>query len=243
MRGLLPLERGDLVLDCSIGVDTIELIKWVAERGAMMINSAIEDWLPDGWTPPENEFDESMIKMHSDLVASVAEYDTSRFGALVSMGCNPGNVSLWTKVAIDFMGDSFLSGRAREGTYAERARDLGVETIHVSEWDSQTSERVRRDGEYCNTWSTDSAAFYKEGMGPSEMGIGSHERLPAYMFVAGGRTATFGVVNAPGFEVNAKTIVPMGGLVEGYIVRHDESFTINRSLSVGGYSPSVYYVY
>jgi homospermidine synthase len=78
-------------------------------------------------------------------------------------------------VGIDFLGDCFLSGRARLQTYAERARALGIETIHVSEWDSQISRRVRQDSEYCNTWSTDSAAFYKEGMGPSEMGVGSHE--------------------------------------------------------------------
>jgi homospermidine synthase len=67
--------------------------------------------------------------------------------------------------------------------------------------------------------------------------------LPRDMFVPGGRTRTFGVVNAPGFEVIAKTITPMGGLVEGYVVRHDESFTISRSLTSGDYSPSVYYVY
>lgn len=100
-------------------------------------------------------------------------------------------------------------------------------------------------------------------MGPSEMGFGSHETVeatnreaklhsyidstsraePSLLWVEGGELDHFRVVNAPGFETRCKTLVPLRGVFEGYVVRHDESFTINRFLSRGTYAPSVYYVY
>lgn len=35
----------------------------------------------------------------------------------------------------------------------------------------------------------------------------------------------------------------MAGVVSGKVIRHDESFTLSRYLTVGDWSPSVYYVY
>ncbi len=57
----------------------------------------------------------------------------------------------------------------------------------------------------------------------------------------------FAVWNYDGFEMSALTVMPMEstGVVRGYIVRHDESYTIGRALesSDGTYAVSVYYVY
>ncbi len=232
------------------------------ENGALFVNSAIEDWLPDGWTPPKDPMDECMVTMHRELVEASEALGEPRTSVLVSMGCNPGNVSLWTKFGLDYLAARFRSEKDF-GSYAEMAESLGVETIHVSEWDSQTSVRTKARGEYCNTWSGDSAAFYKEGMGPSEIGFGSHETLDladvggfkretietidttnaTRMWINGGAKEHFRIVNAPGFETKCKTLVPLRGVFEGYVVRHDESFTINRFLTRGAYAPSVYYVY
>jgi homospermidine synthase len=103
-------------------------------------------------------------------------------------------------------------------------------------------------GEYWNTWSSDSAAFYKEGVGPAETGWGSHESNDWNEgdFVRGGADEwNFRVWRAPGLCMEAETVLPMAGRVRGMVVRHDESFTIARALSdeATGYSPSVYYVY
>jgi homospermidine synthase len=65
---LLPVKEGDLVVDLSIGTDTLTVAGMCVERGAFFVNSAIEDWLPDGWTPPENILEESMYYAHTSLL-------------------------------------------------------------------------------------------------------------------------------------------------------------------------------
>lgn len=95
-------------------------------------------------------------------------------------------------------------------------------------------------GEYWNTWSTDSAAFYKEGVGPSETGWGSHETRGGDVVF---ETEGFRVWKTPGFCMTCETVLPVAGRVRGMIVRHDESYTIAKYLSSPGWSPSVYYVY
>lgn len=163
------------------------------------------------------------------------------------MGCNPGSVSVWLKAGLEFLSARF----GFEGDYADIAMAAKVQTVHVSECDTQRCAKPRPAGEYWNTWSSDSTAFYKEGVGPSETGWGTHEskQFGAGDFVKGGADVEgFRVWRADGFCMEVETVLPLAGRVRGMVVRHDESFTLARFLSVerGGkrvYGPSVYYVY
>lgn len=86
-------------------------------------------------------------------------------------------------------------------------------------------------------------------MGPSESSLGVHETImrDESLFCPGGLMDHFAVWNYSGFEMTALTVVPYESLqvVRGYIVRHDESYTIGRAMTSedGSYAPSVYYVY
>lgn len=237
------LGAGDLVVDCSVGVDTVAMIELCMERGALFVNSAIEDWMPDGFYDPENDMEESMYYLHGRLHAIQAKTSS----ALVSMGCNPGSVSVWVKLGLEMLAARFMP-LAKPKSYSAIARRVGVETIHVSESDTQVCAEPRPVGEYWNTWSSDSAAFYKEGVGPAETGWGSHESdswVPGD-FVEGGEDVwNFRVWRTPGLCMEAETVLPMAGRVRGMVVRHDESYTIAQTLSDSSvqYSPSVYYVY
>jgi homospermidine synthase len=123
--------RGDLVVDCSVGVDTVAAIELCMERGAMFINSAIEDWMPDGFYEPESEMEESMLFLHGRL-RRIGGKESS---ALVSMGCNPGSVSVWCKLGLEFVAASRWPLKEWK-SYGEMARLLGLETVHVSECDT-----------------------------------------------------------------------------------------------------------
>jgi len=92
------------------------------------------------------------------------------------MGCNPGSVSVWLKVGLEWLAHERLGGMG-DMSYAQVAKTLGVDTIHISECDTQTTRSKRPAGQYWNTWSTDSRAFYKEGVGPAEMGFGNVETI------------------------------------------------------------------
>ncbi len=125
---------GDIVVDCAVGIDTGAVASLCVERGAMFVNSAIEDWISDPFELSENLMDESMVGMHTHLSRTVARQSGSGC-ALVSMGCNPGSVSVWTKVGLEWMARAVL-GSERFDSYAQMSERLGVETIHVSECDT-----------------------------------------------------------------------------------------------------------
>jgi len=63
------------------------------------------------------------------------------------------------------------------------------------------------------------------------------------MFLPGGVTEGYRVFAWPGFEMMCRTMLPMGGVQRGYMVRHDENYTLSRYLTTDSYRPSVYYVY
>ena len=133
---LSRVREGDLVVDCSIGCDTVALIELCMERGALFINSAIDEWTDDVMCRSKNREEDSMWWMHKRLHS----IRSRRSSALVSMGCNPGDVSLWCKAGLEYM---WLMQRGvdvprREGKvmYGEMAKDMGVETVHVSECDT-----------------------------------------------------------------------------------------------------------
>jgi len=66
------LAEGDLVVDCSVGIDTAQVAAFCLERGAMFINSAIEDWICDPFALSPNLIDESMVAMHTHLSRSLS---------------------------------------------------------------------------------------------------------------------------------------------------------------------------
>ena len=52
MRGLYPyVGRGDFVLNLSVDVSTIALVKLCMEKGALYLDTCIEPW-PGGYTDP-----------------------------------------------------------------------------------------------------------------------------------------------------------------------------------------------
>ena len=123
----------------------------------------------------------------------------------------------------------------------------GTRVIHISERDTQISDRPKEVGEFVNTWSI--AGFYEEGTATAELGWGTHERhLPpgAHQHRTGPRNQI--CLARPGMDTYVRSWVPLGGQVEGMVIRHGEAFTISDHLTVWEgdrplYRPTVHYAY
>ena len=127
------------------------------------------------------------------------------------------------------------------------AQAAGVKVIHISERDTQISNKRRRGNEFVNTWSVE--GFYEEGIAPAEMGWGTHERkLPhdAWQHTAGPRNQI--CLERFGMNAFVRSRVPSSEIV-GMIIRHGEAFSISEFLTVKGargkavYRPTVHYAY
>src|SRR5579883_750074 len=157
-RVLNPLlGRGDFLINVSVEVSSVALIKLCWEKGAMYLDTCIEPW-PGGYTdptvPPSRRTNYALREEALALRAANPRAPT----AVLTHGANPGLVSHFVNQALlDIAADVGVdSGNptSRED-WADLARRLGVKVIHIAERDTQVSPRPKEVGEFVNTWSVD----------------------------------------------------------------------------------------
>lgn len=241
--------RGDFLLNLSVEVSSVALIKLCNEKGALYLDTCIEPW-PGGYDDPSIP---ASRRTNYALREEVLELRKSRPGgptAVITHGANPGLVSHFVKQALlDIAADTDLE-LAEPGTreeWAALAQQLGVKAIHIAERDTQVSAQPKQPGEFVNTWSVD--GFISEGSQPAELGWGTHERH----FPRDGRQHDFGRRSAifltqPGCSTRVRTWTPLAGHFHGFLITHGESISISDFLTVRegdkvAYRPTVHYAY
>ncbi|MFO7326510.1 MAG: saccharopine dehydrogenase NADP-binding domain-containing protein, partial [Pseudomonadota bacterium] len=160
------LGRGDFLVNLSVDVSSVALIKHCWERGAMYIDTCIEPWAggyTDPTVPPGRRTNyalrEDALSLRTDLTAKNPT-------ALIAHGANPGLVSHFVKEALltlkhDIGVQLDKPDPATREEWASLARALNVKVIHIAERDTQVSNRPKEVGEFVNTWSVD--GFVGEG--------------------------------------------------------------------------------
>jgi homospermidine synthase len=264
LRGLLG--PGDLLVNLTWDIDTGDLIQWCQDHGVLYVDTSVELWdntfADHAATDPT---DRTLYVRHMDLRRRAATWGRHGPTAVVEHGANPGLVSHWTKVALTDIATAMLAEperlpaplgpdrRARleaalaGSDFARLAMETGTKVIHISERDTQISDRPKEVGEFVNTWSI--AGFFEEGTATAELGWGTHERrLPAgaHTHAAGPRNQV--CLARPGMDTYVRSWVPLGGQIEGMVIRHGEAFTISDHLTVWDgdrpvYRPTVHYAY
>jgi homospermidine synthase len=252
------LGPGDLLIDLAWNIDAGEIIQWCHDHHVLYLNTSVEVWDPyedAGSIPPAQR---TLYVRHRALRRQAAAWAEPGATAVVEHGANPGLISHWTKVALEdltnalFVASSDADRRSgleqalADRDYARLAMLTGIKVIHISERDTQISDRPKEVGEFVNTWSI--AGLHEEGVAPAEMGWGTHEkRLPPYAHVH-----TYGPCNQiclaqMGLNTLVRSWVPMGEIT-GMVIRHGEALTISEHLTVWHgevpiYRPTVHYAY
>ncbi len=241
--------RGDFVLNLSVDVSSIALIKLCHEKGALYLDTCIEPW-PGGYTDPNIPASRRTNYALREEVLELRKGWTNGPTAVITHGANPGLVSHFVKQALlDIAGATGREGddpKSRED-WANLAKDLGIKVIHIAERDTQVSSKPKMPGEFVNTWSVD--GFVSEGSQPAELGWGTHERH----FPRDGRQYDFGRKSAiylaqPGCATRVRTWTPDAKHFHGFLITHGESISISDFLSVRQndrvtYRPTVHYAY
>src|ERR1700704_1656881 len=145
-RVLNPLlGRGDFLVNVSVEVSSIALVKLCWEKGAMYLDTCIEPW-PGGYTDPTvpagRRTNYALREEALALRAGHARAPT----AVLTHGANPGLVSHFVKqalwnIAADTKVEAGKPASRAEGS--ELARRLGVKVIHIAERDTQVSGKPR----------------------------------------------------------------------------------------------------
>ncbi|MFN8379785.1 MAG: saccharopine dehydrogenase NADP-binding domain-containing protein [Anaerolineae bacterium] len=253
------LGPGDLLIDLAWNIDTLELLQWCHDHNVLYLNTSVEVWDPYNHLEETPPIDRTLYVRHMALKRLIASWAEPGSTAVVEHGANPGLVSHWARRGLEDLSVALLAGSTLEpdrcaalaSALAERdfsrmAWHSGVKVIHISERDTQITNRPKRVDEFVNTWSVE--GFYEEGIAPAEMGWGTHERrLPP-----GANVPTYGPRNQiclaqMGIHTWVRSWVP-GGPIRGMVVRHGEAFTLSDYLTVWDddrpiYRPTVHYAY
>jgi homospermidine synthase len=249
-RVLEPLVGpGDFVLNVSVEVSSVELIRFCWEKGAMYLDTCIEPW-PGGYTDPKVPAGRRTNYALREEALALRRGHSGAPTAVLTHGANPGLVSHFVKQALlDIAADTGVEAGSptSRGDWSDLARRLGVKVIHIAERDTQVSSRPKEPGEFVNTWSID--GFVSEGSQPCELGWGTHERN----FPSDGRRHDTGArcaiyLTQPGAATRVRTWTPLAGAFHGFCITHGESISIADYLSVREgdqvvYRPTVHYAY
>jgi homospermidine synthase len=249
-RVLNPLlGRGDFLINVSVEVSSVALIKLCWEKGAMYLDTCIEPW-PGGYTDPTVPAGRRTNYALREEALALRAGNERAPTAVLTHGANPGMVSHFVKQALlNIAADTQTPAGtpASRAEWGELARRLGVKVVHIAERDTQISSLPKQPGEFVNTWSID--GFVSEGSQPCEMGWGSHERN----FPRDGKRHDFGCLAAiyltrPGAGTRVRTWTPLAGHFHGFCITHGESisiadyFTVREGAQVA-YRPTVHYAY
>lgn len=251
MRGHLEpiVGKNDFVLNLSVNVSSLDLIRFCQERGALYLDSCIEPW-EGGYTDPKLTISQRSNYALREAAMALRKEFSQGHTAVIANGANPGLVSQLTKQALLNIATDVYGGvekPADHAAWAALAMNLGIKVMHIAERDTQVPSSPKQVGEFVNTWSVD--GFISEGTQPAELGWGTHEKsLPAdgHHHDFGNRTAIY--LTRPGASVRVRSWTPSEGPYHGFLITHNESISISNYFSVyeNGkliYRPTVHYAY
>lgn len=251
--------KGDLIIDLAWNIDCGAMLTWCRDNDVLYVNTSVEEWDPYGDEIRTDPRHYTLYARHMEL-REITDPWAANPGptAIVDHGANPGLVSHFTKHALIQIAEKILKTKPKdrrrkqleryisEKNFPKLSQVTGVKTIHVSERDSQITDKPKRMNEFVSTWSIE--GFYEEGVAPAEMGWGTHERFVpegAYFHPEGPKNQI--CLNTIGMKTWVRSWVPSGEIT-GMVIRHGEAFSISDRLTVWErgvpvYRPTVHYAY
>ena len=241
------LNEGDLLIDFADGVGTKDFVEWCAYNNVMYLNTGETDW-DDNWY---NIFEENLKKnqLRDQLNQNT---NVNKYPIVLQHGNNPGLVSHFVKAGLEyivkkqFKNNKKLNTLLEKNKFNELAKELDLREIHVNDKDNQEVKDIFDKNKLYSTWSVDS--FFFEMISEATVNIGTNEKID---FEEQCKKIDFknGFLEFKDIAIDKKgnTFYPKGKF-EGFLVPHEETITISKSLEVKNgedviYRPTVMFLY
>ena len=244
------LGEGGFLLNLSVDVSSVQLIRFCQEHDILYLDACIEPWTGGFVDPTLTMTQRSNYGLRETALVLKNEFPGGAT-AVVAHGANPGIVSHFLKRAlVKIAKDTGLDGAIPKNRdeWATYAKDLGVKTIHIAEYDSQVAAKPKEIGRFENTWSV--YGFHSEAVSqPSELGWGTHEKYwPDDARKHDNAFASSIYLLRPGARTPVRTWTPLRKNFIGRLVTHNESISISDYFTLKNgddvvYRPTVHYAY
>lgn len=244
------LSRGDMLLDLSVEIDTLDLLTWCKNNDVLFVNTSIEVWDNIKSLDQKDLREQTLYLRHVKMHEMLASWPKNTPTAIVEHGANPGLVSHFAKKALvdiaQHVNDPSIKEVLKKKDFAKLAYLLNVKTIHISEIDTQVSSKPKEKDEFVNTWSCD--GLIEEAMAPAELGWGVHEvALPEQGIEHKVGKKHQILLKTRGLNSQVHSWVP-SGKIQGMVIRHGEAYSLCDALTYCEkdrvlYRPTVHYAY
>ncbi len=237
------LSPGDMLIDVAYDIGTYELVEFCHTHGVMFTNMSVEEF--DRVDVKDRKYQDITLYHRNQTIRKLARgWAEPGPTILPDLGENPGMISTFCKkglydIACHVIKSSGASAELKaklrdcikHGYYKHLAYLLGVKTIHITEKDTQITNKPKQPNEYVNTWSV--SGFAEECVWAcSEAGWGTHEKkLPkdAYEYPNGERNQIY--FKNHGCDKYIRSWQLSGPYI-GMLVRHGESYSISSRLTL-----------
>ena len=250
---------GDMIIDLAWNIQCEAMLQWCRDNNVLYVNTSVEEWDPYKDAVRTDPTKYTLYARHMNIRRLIDKWgDNNGTTAVVDHGANPGLVSHFTKKALLDIAEKILKEKSAdnrtvalekalaEKNFARLAHLAGVKVIHISERDTQITNKPKEVNEFVNTWSVE--GFFEEGVAPAELGWGTHERIIPYnaFFHKEGPKNQI-CLSTLGMKTWVRSWVPCGEIT-GMVIRHGEAFSISDRLTVWEdgeaiYRPTVHYAY
>ncbi|MBI4970688.1 MAG: homospermidine synthase [Candidatus Omnitrophica bacterium] len=261
-KQLLPkhVGSGDMIIDLAWNIECTAILQWCRDNQILYVNTSVEEWNPYKDTQRNDPTKYTLYTRHMEIRKRIEQWgDNKGTTAVVDHGANPGLVSHFTKMALIDIAKKILNEKTgdpkrlpqlekalADKSFSKLAQLEGVKVIHISERDTQITDKPKQVNEFVNTWSIE--GFFEEGVAPAELGWGTHERyIPENAFFHKTGPKNQICLSTIGMKTWVRSWVPCGEII-GMVFRHGEAFSISDRLTVwenenAVYRPTVHYAY
>jgi homospermidine synthase len=247
--------KGDFLIDLAYEIDTIELLEFCRKYGVLYVNASVEIWNPYANATNKTPAQLTLYWRHLNLRKRMQQWGNNDGPtAILDHGANPGLVSHFVKQGIEDIANKILREKSSENpkrakriatllqmkNFPKLAQELNIRVIHISERDTQITNKPKEVNEFVNTWSPE--GFYEEGVAPAELGWGTHEKklpLGGCYHKEGPKNQIY--LTSKGMNTKVRSWVPMSesatwndeeGDILGMVIRHGEAHTISEHFTV-----------
>jgi homospermidine synthase len=257
------VDQGGLIIDLAWNIGANDILTWCHNNKVLYANTSVEEWNPFAGMTNKSPLQKSLYYRQMQIKNIAEGWQHGGTSAVVDHGANPGLISHFAKQgAIDIAHKLIrekkvskteaanLKKYISQSNFAKLGQALGIKVVHVSERDTQITNRPKEVNEFVGTWSIE--GLREEGTAPSELGWGTHEKkLPEYAHVppSGPKNQIF--LAQMGMNTWVRSWIPDQEIV-GMVIRHGEAFgisdrwTVWKDGKVNGkalYRPTVHYAY
>ena len=237
------------MINVSVDVDSLLLMKKCKLKNAMYIDSSIEDYEDDlkKNKPIEHktlyfrgiQTEKQLNKIRTHNAKSI----------LHSHAMNPGLISCFVLYWIDWYvnkyGDEKMKKHLKKQEFGILSKQIGIDTIHVSELDTQTTDIKYDSNIFYSSWSSN--GFQQESRDLVQI-VGEKNELKKQFGLIKSKIHKYAFyMEDRGMNVEHDSYIFDNKLnivkYKGFLIPHYEPFSLSEWLSYGDYCPNIYYVY